>query len=425
MDNFQSTIGMPVEQGFYTLILGIIPKGLESNPLYFYNPDDERVKYCTIYGVSLHESICDTIASCQIEIEVPYTWLDNQYFTDGTKISIQMKINEGISSDNDKYNENPYIYRLFNIEKIEDHGVFIRLSLYGVTDFLQGYGDGNSLNCSCTTSNVFNTCATNYGFSNTNIDSTNDKQLWIANGRTVYQFLTYCCQYGWVDDTSGMMWAIDRNKTLYYKNVVKCFNSGCSDQGCMNINIGSLGVPVITTIPFGQNNVELSAYGSDADTFVFGKKESCEYDYFSVDANDLLKTSESTCICKDCNCQSGQNWFPFNIGNHNEKYFRAMIQNKQVLSTYCTYLSVMFTPSTGVVAKNSIVPFFEAFHLFDTANLTYNVYVEDGKFTSMKALTSRCMIESIDVDITQAHAATKIKFVTQGLNTKNNQGNVN
>lgn len=38
----------------------------------------------------------------------------------------------------------------------------------------------------------------------------------------------------------------------------------------------------------------------------------------------------------------------------------------------------------------------------------------------MKALTTKAMVESIDVNVTQKHAGTQIKFVTQGLNTKGN-----
>lgn len=425
MSGSQSTIGMPIEQGFYTLILGIIPKEQGNDPLYFYNAEDPRVNHCTIYGVSLHESICDIVSTCKIEVEVPYTWLDDQYLTDGSTISIQMKLNEELANDLKEYDEKPYIYRIFGIEKIEDHGLLVRLIINGVTDFICGYGDANKLNCACTTSNVFETFAKEYKFSKTDIDKTNDKQLWISNGRTIYQFLTYCCQYGWINNTSAMMWAIDRNKKLYYKNIVNLFNSGCKDGKCMNIRVGSLGVPVVTNVPFGLNNVKLNAYGSDGDVFTLVEGEESKYDYINTNSGELTKTSECTCVCKNCGCKSGQDWFPFNVGNHNENYFRAVLQNKQILSTYSTFLSVQFTPSTGVVAKNSIIPFFGAFHLFDTANLTYSVHAEKGKFINMEALTSRCMVESIDVNITQEHAATNVKFVMQGFNTKNEKGTVN
>lgn len=427
MSESQATIGMPVEQGFYTLILGIIPQNENEKPLYFYNPNDERVNYCTIYGVSMHESIIDLIPTCNIEVEVPYTWLDNQFLTDGTKISIQMKINEELSRNFTNLNEKPYVFRLFNIQKIEDHGLFIRLILGGVIDFLSGYSDGNVLNCPCTTSQVFKNCATKFGFTNTDIDKTSDEQLWIANGRTVYQFLTYCCEFGWVDGTSGMMWAIDRNKKLYYKNIPKCFSSdgsksgsNCANGKCtgtQNIRVGSLGVPVVTSAPFGLNNIELAAYGTDASAFQIKKDK---YDYNHIEAKCVCKTSESTCVCKNGPKKQGENWFPFDVGNHNKNYFKAVLQNRQVLATYSTFLSVRFTPSSGIVAKNSIIPFFEAFHLFDTHNIEYDVHVEDGEFIKMKALTTKCMVETIDVNITQKHAATNIKFVTQGFNTKGN-----
>lgn len=87
----QSNIGMPVEQGFYTLILGIMPNG-SNDPIFFYNEADQRANGCIVYGVSIHESISDIIPTCKVEIEVPYTWIDNQYITDGTLIYINMKL---------------------------------------------------------------------------------------------------------------------------------------------------------------------------------------------------------------------------------------------------------------------------------------------------------------------------------------------
>ena len=130
----QSNIGMPVEQGFYTLILGIMPNG-SNDPIFFYNEADQRANGCIVYGVSIHESISDIIPTCKVEIEVPYTWIDNQYITDGTLIYINMKINEKISSGYEKLKEKPYIFRLFKIHKLEDHGVFVKLLLHGVIDF--------------------------------------------------------------------------------------------------------------------------------------------------------------------------------------------------------------------------------------------------------------------------------------------------
>ena len=424
----QSNIGMPVEQGFYTLILGIMPNG-SNDPIFFYNEADQRANGCIVYGVSIHESISDIIPTCKVEIEVPYTWIDNQYITDGTLIYINMKINEKISSGYEKLKEKPYIFRLFKIHKLEDHGVFVKLLLHGVIDFISGYGNANELNCACTTSSVFKNCATKFGFTNTSIDDTSDKQLWIANGRTVYQFLTYCCLDGYINDTSAMMWAIDRNKKLYYKNIVKCFdcnkaasncaNGNCSD-GCLGIRVGSYGVPVVTHAPFGINNVQLGAYGANGNAFQLIEGTECKYDYSVSTSDKVTKTSESTCVCKNCDCKNSQDWFPFDVGNHHKNYFKAANQNRQVLSTYSTFMTIQFSPSTGLVVKDSIVPFFEAYHLFDTCNIEYDVHADKGKFTKMKALTTKAMVESIDVNVTQKHAGTQIKFVTQGLNTKGN-----
>ena len=46
----QSNIGMPVEQGFYTLILGIMPNG-SNDPIFFYNEADQRANGCIVDGV--------------------------------------------------------------------------------------------------------------------------------------------------------------------------------------------------------------------------------------------------------------------------------------------------------------------------------------------------------------------------------------
>lgn len=425
MNNTNSTIGMPVEQGIYILTLGILPE--EDSPIYFYNREDERANGCQIYGVEIHESITDILPTCRIEAQIPYFWIDNQYLTDGTKISIEMKIDEEIAKDFKKLSENSYIFRLFSVEKIEDYGLSIRVMLNGIIDFLSGYGDGNELNCACTTSNVFKTCADKFGFSNRSIDNTQDKQLWIANGRNIYQFLTHCCQHGYMNDTSAMLWAIDRNKKLYYKNIVNCFNSDKADASCKDgncgsstIRVGSLGVPIITSVPFGLNNVTLGGYGIDSDVFQLCEQNSSKYSYKNIKSDSLCKTSESTCLCKNGPKKQGQNWFPFDVGNHNENYFKAVTQNRQILASYSTFLSVRFSPTTAIVVKNSIVPFFEYFHLFDSHNIEYDIeYDQETKsFIHMDALTMKAVVESIDVNITQAHASTNVRFVTQGFNKK-------
>lgn len=425
MANASSVIGMPVEQGIYNLTLGIIPEG--GDPIYFYNSEDDRANGCQIYGVDIHESITDILPTCRIEAQIPYFWIDEQYLTDGTKISIEMKIDKKIAKDFEKLSENSYIFRLFSVEKIEDYGLSIRVMLNGIIDFLEGYGDGNELNCACTTSNVFTKCAEKFSFNDTDIDETKDKQLWISNGRNVYQFLTYCCQHGYMSDTSAMMWAIDRNKKLYYKNIVDCFKSdksgaNCKDGNCQSstVRVGSLGVPIITSVPFGLNNVTLGGYGIDADVFQLCEEKACKYDYKNIKSDCLCKTSESTCLCKNGPKKQGQNWFPFDVGNHNKNYFKAATQNKQILASYSTFMSVRFSPTTAIVVKNSIVPFFEYFHLFDSHNIQYDIEYDNKSksFIHMDALTMKAVVESIDVNITQAHAATNVRFVTQGFNKK-------
>ena len=411
-----SNIGIPVEQGLYTLSLSITPEGTRT--LQFYDKNDDRVNYCAIYGVSIHESICDNIPTCKVEVVVPYTWLDNQYLTDGTKISISLKINEDLAKGYSHLNENSYEFRLYGMEKIEDHGKLVHVELNGVTDCLAAYGDANSLNCSCTTSTIFNNFADKHGFVERDIDSTSDTQLWIANGRNMYQFLSYCCLHGYSNDTSAMLWAIDRNKKLYYKNIVNCFGPNIAGQFSQKIRVGSLGVPVTTGIPFGLNNTNLGAYENKGEVFQLVNQNSSKYDYSNVKAENIRKTSETTCVCKNSGFLGTQDWFPFDVGNHNAKYFKAALQNRQVLSTYSTFMNITFTPSTGVVAKSSIVPFFQAFHLFDTHNIEYVVDVNNETYEKMDSLTLKAMVESIDVSVSQAKVETNVKFVAQGLNTK-------
>lgn len=412
-----ATIGVPVEQGFYTLSLGITPEGTDT--LWFYDASDSRVAFCAIYGVSIHESICDNIPTCKLEVEVPYSWLDNQYLTDGTTISISLKVNKELADSYTYLNEDSYEFRLYGIEKIEEHGKLVRVVLNGVTDCLLGYDDGNWLNCACTTSSVFNKFAEKYKFKEKDIDNTSDKQLWIANGRNAYQFLTYCASYGYKDETSAMMWAVDRNRKLYYKDIVNCFNPNIGGQKSQKIRIGSLGVPATSmNIPFGMNNVVLSAYGTNSDVFQLVDKNSSKYDYTNIKCKTIKKTSESTCVCKNSKLTGTQDWFPFDVGNHYPQYFKAVNQNRQVLSTYSTFVSIEFSPSTAIVAKNSIIPFFQAFHLFDTHSLEYVVDVNNEKFEKMDSFSTKAMVESIDISITPSAAKTKLKFVTQGLNTK-------
>lgn len=80
-------------------------------------------------------------------------------------------------------------------------------------------------------------------------------------------------------------------------------NGNCSD-GCLSIRVGSYGVPVVTHAPFGINNVQLGAYGANGNAFQLIEGTECKYDYSVSTSDKVTKTSESTCVCKNCDCKT-------------------------------------------------------------------------------------------------------------------------
>ena len=75
---------------------------------------------------------------------------------------------------------------LFNLNKINLDQQQAHVILDGVIDFFEGYTNGNDLNSNCRSSDIFSKVATKYNLSS-DIDRTNDQQLWIAGQKNIYQ----------------------------------------------------------------------------------------------------------------------------------------------------------------------------------------------------------------------------------------------
>lgn len=348
-------------------------------------------------NADIYESIANPVPVMTMEMIIPNGWMDGRTLSDGTKIKIQIQC-ETLDLDAE------YTFRLYNIKELEVMQNNVRINLEGILDFYDGYSSGNTYNLCGTSSEVFQKIAGTFGL-NADIDSTNDKQLWVAGQKNIYQFFTYLAAYGWIDETSGMFWCLDKNKTLLYKNLTTLFRNRQDKVYSFvqtpvpdkkNKEFGYSGVK--GSIQAGTNNLRNDGYGGSDSYF-----DLKSYSWKQAKANKVVAESNIINVSKDLSKGLSQEWFSFDVGNHHANYFKAYKQNRRVLSTYSTYATLT-------------TEFLQKYRLGEIVNLEYidskNV---DNKLNS---LSGTYMIDAIHSQISLNNISGIVEMVMQGLNGK-------
>ena len=227
--------------------------------------------------------------------------------------------------------------------------------------------------------------------------------MWVAGENNVYQFLTYLARYGWVDDTSAVFWCFDRHGILLYKNLTKLFRTR---QKKVWTFIQSL-KPDPSKKEFGYNNVtaavlagtnNLRNEGYGGEDFYFDTQE---YTLKAFAARKVIAESNLINISKDLSQGLNDVWYPFDIGNFHKNYYKALKQNKRILATYSSYVTVESQ-------------FFQPYRLGQIVSFNYSDS-NDIKNT-LSALSGIFMIDAIHISITADAVSSTAELVMQGLN---------
>ena len=343
----------------------------------------------------IYESITNPIPSCELELNVPTNWLDYRSIVDGTQIRFSLK--------SEQYNiNNNYDFRIFNIKELSLQQRFAHIIIEGVIDFYSGYETGNTFNLNAPSSEVFKKVASTYGLNN-EIDATNDLQTWVAGENNTYQFLNYMAEYGWIDETSAMIWFIDRHKYLVYKNLTTLFRQRqdniwifkqTPDPNISNKEYGYTGAS--SSIQSGLENLKNEGYGGTDKCFNL-----LTYSWDDIYARKVIAESNIINISKELSKGLAQEWFPFNVGNNHANFYKAYKQNKRILSTYSSYVTLQ-------------CQFFQPYRIGQIVNFEYL----DSQYIHNKiiALSGVYIINAIHISLSLKNITATVELAMQGLN---------
>lgn len=342
------------------------------------------------------ERLDDPIPVCTLRLSVPLGWINQRSIVDGTKIRFDLR------SKKFELSESLY-FRLFDITRLSIEQKFCTIELNGVLDFHPGYRFYNRFNLYGSSSDVFTEVAKYFNL-NSSIDITNDYQLWASGENDLYQHLNMIAQYGWVDETSAMIWAFDRRKTLLYKNLTQLFRN--RNQKCWSfIQIPSKydskekiygysnGTVMISS---GTENILHEGYGGDDTYFDFPS-----YSWKKPSARKVVAESNLINISKELSNGLATNWYPFDVGNFHKNYWLARKQNTRIKATYSTYAIIqcqyLMNYRLGQIVK---------FILMDSQNNKNTVQMASGIY----------IITAITIHFTKQDITSSLKLAMQGLN---------
>lgn len=356
-----------------------------------------KSKGVVLAKADIYESIMRSIPTCELEISIPINAFDYKTIVDGTQIKFQ--IIAKLWGINDTYP-----FRIYNVRRLELSQKFVMLHIEGVLDYFQGYRQVNNFNRYALSSEVFKVIAANSNLK-AEIDQTNDLQLWVAGNRNTYQFFNYMTQYGYVNETSGMFWCIDRYKTLLYKNLTSLFRDRHSNvytfvqSPTPNLKTKQFGyTSAAASIQSGTNNLKNEGYGGTDLYF-----DVLTYSWKEPASRKVVAESNLINISKELSQGLSQDWYPFDVGNFHSNYYNAYKQNKRVLATYSSYITVQSQ-------------FFQPYRLGQIVNFEY-LDAQD-KTNKLMALSGTYIIDAIHITMNPGAITANVEMVMQGLNSK-------
>jgi hypothetical protein len=250
------------------------------------------------------------------------------YMYDGVKISLRFKV-ENNQSD-------LFVFRLMTCDIQEGSKNFI--AVIGAYLDISAINHSVSYSQNSTSSQVASYIA-KVGNFKSDISQTNDKQVWICYGKTLYDFLFDMSYNAWINSSSCIVSCFNNNK-LKYKNIsdqilkeakirfvptpenIKNKNDVSYDSARIKINSGV------------QNQV--SGYGIVGNNFniLTGVIETTPFKI------PLIKTTDKTNLNKDLVKIQRSESLPVDSGNTHPNYYSAKLQNLRIKTLYSVSVEV-------------------------------------------------------------------------------------
>lgn len=347
----------------------------------------------------IFEAIANPIPTCQIDILVPLNWLDERAVVDGAKITFSIEFLEMRLPLKQEYT-----FRIFSIKRLKIEQKFVHLLIEGIADFYVGYQEGNKFNQYALVSDIFKNIALTNNLQS-DIDPTNDRQLWIAGENNLYQFMQYMTEYAWKDETSSFFWCLDREKRLLFKNWTTLFRNRqnhiftfIQNPNAYVDNMEFTYTKASGSIQSGTNNLNNYGYGGTEYQFNL-----LDYNLREITAKKVVAESQLININKELSQGLSDEWYPFDVGNFHPNYYTANKQNKRVMATYSSYIRLESQ-------------FFQPYRLAQIVNFEY---LDAQDLTNkIKALSGIYIIDAIHTTISNDNITAALELVMQGLNSR-------
>lgn len=358
-----------------------------------------------IQSLTISENVHVPLPICQLEFLGDDFFLDKAPLTDGVKIEIS------ITNTDLNLKEN-YIFRLYNLE-IQPNKTAIIYKVLGYFDTYEMFRDPYQFTARGHSSDIFSKVSSTYDYT-TDIDVTNDEQLWVASELNLVKWLSNVASHGWIDETSCMMWALTRNKKLLYKdisNIIRktnlntIYNLAPMVQDSGNVEPSSKIITYKAALPMfnsGSENIGNGGYGGDNYYFDFE-----QYANQTIASKKAVASSKFVNVNKELSLGLSDTFYPFNVGNMHANYFLAKLQNSRISSLFSTYFNV-------VLAN------WYPLQLLDSINLNYSSDAQSTKV--IKSLSGLYIVTGITTTITPQALSQSLMLSGQGYNTSSVTG---
>lgn len=355
---------------------------------------------CTIL-----ESLEHPVPTCILTFDADDTFLSDYPIADGTPVDIH------VYTDDSEFSEK-YKFRVYNL-KLQLMNHYIRYTLTCLLDVYPLFLSGDAFAANTISSEIFKNVATTLKL-DYNIDTTQDKQLWVPSDFNLEHWLTNISYYGYINDLSCMIWGLDRTKKLLYKDLSsiikqnpkeklpKLVPSSTNDTAASNTYAYNVAQPAFNS---GIENLQYRGYGGYDTYFDFSS-----YSSKKCTSQKVVLSSNMLNINKELSKGLNATQLAMNVGNFHPHYYDAYMQNLRQLSTYSTYMTVLMEVWVPTL------------HLLDPVLLDYSISGMSSSAESDKnivALSSVYVIDKITTTITAGTFSQGLQLMGQGYNTSN------
>jgi hypothetical protein len=166
----------------------------------------------TFEDVCTVQNACTILPTCRLILNDTTNFFSSIDLSDGCPISIAM----GRSKNDKTYKAFDYILTDVSSIDISNGKQYV---IYGILNNFKWLRVKPHKAYTGTSSIVAKQIATECGFTSTNIDSTDDSQVWMTSNLSYGQFAQYLSDRAYVDENSMIMTSVDENSIFYYKNI--------------------------------------------------------------------------------------------------------------------------------------------------------------------------------------------------------------